>query len=238
MLVARVTSVSTVAMPLNLLAGVIDESARPPSPAQAAGEADHRIANHLMIIAGLIRGQAARLPPGPTLPTQDVRGWLEEMSIRIDAVGRLHRLLRYGSATAIVDLAAYLRDVAEATVASLSVAGPTDISFDLAPDCEVSAKQGAAIGLLVTEAMTNAFKYSHPSGAPGKLSVTARRERDGTLVIEIADDGVGLPEGFDPKSGESNGFRLMRAATDQLRGRLAFEQTPLGLRVRLEVPAT
>jgi two-component sensor histidine kinase len=57
-------------------------------------------------------------------------------------------------------------------------------------------------------------------------------------VIEIADDGVGLPEGFDPKSGESNGFRLMRAATDQLRGRLAFEQTPLGLRVRLEVPAT
>ena len=73
-------------MPLNVLAGVIDESARPPLPAQAAGEADHRIANHLMIIAGLIRGQAARLPAGPTLPTQDVRHWLEEMSIRIDAV--------------------------------------------------------------------------------------------------------------------------------------------------------
>jgi two-component sensor histidine kinase len=224
-------------MPLNLSAGVIDESARPALPAQAAGEADHRIANHLMIIAGLIRGQAVRLPAGPTLPTEDVRRWLEEMSIRIDAVGRLHRLLRYGSATASVDLAAYLRDVAEAAAASLSAVGCTDISFDLAPDCHVSAKQGAAVGLLVVEAMTNAFKYSHPSGVPGKLHIAARRARDGALVIEIADDGVGLPEGFDPSNGKSNGFRLMRAAADQVRGRLAFEQTQFGLCVRLELPA-
>jgi two-component sensor histidine kinase len=57
------------------------------------------------------------------------------------------------------------------------------------------------------------------------------------LVIEIADDGVGLPEGFDPNNGKSTGFRVMRAAADQVRGRLSFEQTPLELCVRLELPA-
>jgi two-component sensor histidine kinase len=178
-------------MPLNLVADALDETIRPALPAKAASEADHRIANNLMIIAGLIRSQAARLPPGPTLPTEQVRDWLEEMSLRIDAVGRRHALLR--------------------------------------------ADYGAGIGLLVAEAMTNAFKYSHPSGVPGTSTVTARRGRG--LVIEIADDGVGLPESFDPNNGKSAGFRVMRAAADQVRGRLSFEQTPLGLRVRLEIPA-
>ena len=79
-------------MPLNLVADIIDDTARPALPAQAASEADHRIANNLMIIAGLIRRQAARLPAEPTLPTEKVRDWFEEMSLRIDAVGRLHAL--------------------------------------------------------------------------------------------------------------------------------------------------
>src|ERR1043166_2897059 len=169
---------------------------------------------------------------------REVRDWFEEMSLRIDAVGRLPALLRAADGAAVVDLATYLREVAQAAIASLSHADGTDVSCDLLPACEIPAKQGAGIGLLVTEAMTNAFKYSHPSGVPGKLTITARRRRDGGLVIEIADDGVGLPEGFDPQNGKSNGFRLMRAAADQLRGRLAFEQTSRGLRVRLEMPHT
>jgi two-component sensor histidine kinase len=55
-------------------------------------------------------------------------------------------------------------------------------------------------------------------------------------VIEIDDDGVGLPEGFDPTMGSRTGLRLMRALAEQLGGRLDFEQGLIGLSVRLEVP--
>jgi two-component sensor histidine kinase len=223
-------------MPLHLVSALIDESAPAAPPDHEAAEGDHRIANNLMIIAGLIRSQAARLPATPTLPTDDVRAWLQEMAIRIDAVGRLHGLLRQRDGAAVLDLAAYLREVAQAAMASLTHAERTELAFDLAPGCDISAKQAAAIGLLVAEAMTNAFKYSHPSGIAGKLRLSAQRSRDCGLVIEVVDDGVGLPEGFDTKNGKSNGFRVMRAAADQLHGRLAFEQGPIGLCVRLELP--
>jgi hypothetical protein len=46
-------------MPLTLVADVIDESVRPALPTQAASEADHRIANNLMIIAASIRRTAS-----------------------------------------------------------------------------------------------------------------------------------------------------------------------------------
>ena len=56
------------------------------------------------------------------------------------------------------------------------------------------------------------------------------------MAIEIADDGVGLPEGFDPTVSSGKGLRLMRALAEQLGGRLDFEQGLIGLSVRLEVP--
>ena len=57
-------------------------------------------------------------------------------------------------------------------------------------------------------------------------------------MIEIADDGVGLPEGFDPTMGSRTGLRLMRALAEQLGGRLDFEQGLIGLSVRLAVPTS
>jgi two-component sensor histidine kinase len=52
----------------------------------------------------------------------------------------------------------------------------------------------------------------------------------------VADDGVGLPEGFDPNTSESTGMVLMRNLAEQLSARLEFEQPPIGLSVRLELP--
>lgn len=75
-----------------------------------------------------------------------------------------------------------------------------------------------------------------PTGVAGKIGIASRNRPEGGLVIEIADDGVGLPEGFDPTMGSRTGLRLMRALAEQLGGRLDFEQGLIGLAVRLELP--
>jgi two-component sensor histidine kinase len=121
-------------------------------------------------------------------------------------------------------------------MASLASAEGTRFSFDLSPHYLTSPKEGVAIGLLVGEAITNALKYSHPTGVAGKIGISSHNRPEGGLVIEITDDGVGLPEGFDPTMGSRTGLRLMRALADQLGGRLDFEQSLIGLCVRLEVP--
>ncbi|MFL5258440.1 MAG: ATP-binding protein [Hyphomicrobiales bacterium] len=41
------------------------------------------------------------------------------------------------------------------------------------------------------EAITNALKYSNPSGVRGTISVSCRSE-DGTIAVEVSDDGVSL----------------------------------------------
>jgi two-component sensor histidine kinase len=157
--------------------------------------------------------------------------------LRIDTIGRLHRLLTENDGEGTVDLFAYLHEIADAAIFALSMKGHAEILFDLEPNCAVQAKQATAVGLVIGEAITNAVKYSHPTGVPGKIVITSRRIRDHGLVIEVADDGVGLPEGFDPHTSESTGVALMRALANQLSARLGFEQRPIGLSVRLELPS-
>jgi len=201
----------------------------------AAIEANHRIANNLAVIVGLIRFKATKLPQEPLLPAEEVRGLLQDLSLRIDAVGRLHRLLTRDNEYLAVDLLTHLREIADAALYSFSLKKQTEILFDLEP-CPIAARQATAVGLIIGEALTNALKYSHPTGVPGKIGIASRRNAGPGLIIEVADDGVGLPEGFDPYNTKSTGMALMRDLAEQLSARLEYEQGPIGLCVRLELP--
>jgi two-component sensor histidine kinase len=205
-------------------------------PDSGSVEANHRIANNLALIAALIRFQARKLPQEALLPAHDVCAWLQQISLRIDTVGRLHRLLTDSDGQAAVDLVTYLREIADAAILALSMDQQTEIFIDLEPNCVIPAKQASAVGLVVGEAITNALKYAHPTGVPGKIAITSRRGRDRGLVIEVADDGVGLPEGLDPHRSESTGMDLMRLLAKQLSARLEFERRPIGLCIRIEMP--
>ena len=103
-------------------------------------------------------------------------------------------------------------------------------------DCAVTSDQAAVIGLIVGEAVTNAIKYSHPTGVPGKITLQCQQDDRGWITIDVTDDGVGFPEGFDPKSDGNVGFRMMRALSERLEAVLAFESSSLGLGVSLRVP--
>ena len=62
------------------------------------------------------------------------------------------------------------------------------------------------------------------------------RRPGGAILIQIADDGVGLPEGFDPAKDGGLGMRMVRMLADQLGASLTFESTGIGLTVRLLIP--
>jgi two-component sensor histidine kinase len=202
----------------------------------AAIEANHRIANSLALIVSLIRFQARKLPREPLPSAREVHDLLQDLSLRVDAVARLHWALTRDNEYVTVDLRTYLHEIADAAIGSLPLEKQTEILVDLEPECPIAAPQATAVGLIIGEALTNALKYSHPTGVPGKIGIASQRNTGCGLIIEVTDDGVGLPEGFDPYTTKSTGMALMRDLAEQLSARLEFEQRPIGLCVRLELP--
>jgi two-component sensor histidine kinase len=198
-------------------------------------EVHHRVGNSLALIAGILRMQGRSLTShGDTVPVADVRLLVAEVGQRLEAVGRLHGRLSHRDGPA--DLADYLCDIVKSAVAALAFAGRVRLHFDLAEGCVVSGAMAPLVGLSVSELVMNAIKFAHPTGVTGHLLVGCSR-RDDMIVVEVVDDGVGLPEGFDPAVDGRFGLQLLRSLASQLKGRLEFDNTGLGLSVRLSLPA-
>jgi two-component sensor histidine kinase len=92
-----------------------------------------------------------------------------------------------------------------------------------------------SLGLLVSELVANSVKYAHPAGLPVKIDIGCEQNAC-QFVIEFADDGVGLPEGFDPAVDGGLGLRVVRSLAAQLGATIKFDSSPLGTRVRLKMP--
>jgi two-component sensor histidine kinase len=198
---------------------------------------DHRISNNLAMISGLLRHKArgfqARTEP---VSADEARGTLEEVAFQIEVIASLHKLLSNKPESSLVDLDQYLRSVCNAAIPSLSTVGRVTPEHKLGCRGSVAPDFAVSIGLAVAELLTNAVKYAHPSGADGRIVVTAATRGD-RLVIAVADDGVGLQEGYDPATHGNFGLRLVRQTAARWEGAVEFESSERGLCVRLVLPA-
>lgn len=202
----------------------------------ALAEGNHRIANNLAIIASIAHSHARSLPANGTVQVNDIIHILNDLAAKIETVGCLHRLLSSSpEETSTVNLGVYLHEIATAAARSLTDSEQTELCCDLEPNCAISAKHAAAIGIFVVEALTNALKYSNPTSKPAKICLSCW-DNSANLFIEIADNGVGLPSGFDPNTCGRTGLRLMRTIAEQLGGCLEFDRGLRGLRLRLLLP--
>jgi two-component sensor histidine kinase len=76
--------------------------------------------------------------------------------------------------------------------------------------------------LIVNELVSNCLKYAFKGRETGKILLRVERKGD-ELEIEVADNGVGLPDNFDFETNESLGVYLVQALTDQLDGKLLVD---------------
>ncbi len=198
-------------------------------------ETHHRIANNLALIAGFVRLQARRLArEGRDLSPVEGRRLLEEVGARVETVARFNRLLS-NHTDQRVELGGFMAAACEALAESLALEAPIEIVCD-APRCEIDRDRAELIGMAVAELTANAVKYAHPAGAPGRIDVRCRRTAAGVLMVSVADDGVGLPENFQPSAHNGLGMRVVHSLARQLSADLEFDSHPLGLTVTLTVP--
>jgi PAS domain S-box-containing protein len=187
-------------------------------------EVYHRVKNNLQQIVGLIAIE------GALITDPQAHRVLSALEGRVRAMGAVHQ--RLIAAANLVELsvreflAGLCRDIARSAGADRR--GIT-VQVDVG-DGSVDIDRAIILGLLVNEIMTNAFKHAFPDGRAGTVSVVYRETAE-TIVLEVADNGVGLPEGAEGER-RGTGQHLIAGFADQLNGRLEIERTA-GTRVRV-----
>ncbi|HJW41668.1 MAG TPA: sensor histidine kinase [Rhizomicrobium sp.] len=205
--------------------------------AELLREANHRISNHLSLLAGMVHVQAVAVERGPAQLGRDrVQSLLRETAGKIIAIGHLHRRLALQPNVTVVNLGDYLLEACTTLVASLGLEKHVSLVQTLTANCHVTPEQAQQIGLMVNEIILNATKHAHPTGIPVQIGVVCRKAEDGRMMVEVGDDGVGLPEGAEVTKLRGVGFRLIHALAASLKADLRIESDSLGLNFLIALP--
>jgi two-component sensor histidine kinase len=213
------------------------------TPSQAmqdiVAEANHRIANSLTLLVSMVRMQAnAAYKRAEPISHAEDRLMLEGVAARISTIGQLHRLLSHAPQDGITSLMPHLREVSDSMVAALS--SPTQLVTvtHTGTDCMVLTHQVQPLILILCEIFINAMNYAHPTGVPLVMHVDCAPAADGRLVLSVRDDGICLPENFDPAAHGGLGFRVIRSLATEIGAALEITSDGPGLCFRLSMPAT
>ena len=192
-------------------------------------ELEHRVKNNLNIVSSLLSLDAQR--PGEL----DARRVLVDAQVRIRSIALIYDLLSRSSRVDALGSADYAKDLVRLLRANYEDDGRDIRIATSIEDFDLDIKACVSIGLIINELLSNALKYAFPSGRAGEIAVELRRTQ-GSILLRVRDDGVGLPPGFDWKAGKSLGFKLVSMLSSQLGGTMTVE-SPGGLSVTVSVPA-
>ena len=168
-------------------------------------EVHHRVKNNLQIVASLLHMQADQ-------SDATTRAALTESVLRVRSMALIHQMLYGGVDLAMVDLGAY----AETLVGQLrgSLGAAADVVMQTAP-VQVSVEQAIPTGLILNELVTNALKHGRSADGRCRLTIGVQPEAAG-FVVEVRDQGPGLPADFASSAGRSLGKQIIRALVRQL----------------------
>lgn len=193
-------------------------------------ETHHRIKNHLQIISSMLNLQLN------SLADPNARSALRSSQNRVRSIAALHQhlyQLALGDGSSFEEFAHGLiqrlrecYEVPESQVAlDLHIAGGPIHQEWLMP-----------LALILNETLSNAFEHAFPQGRPGRITVRLT-SGDEFGEFEVSDDGVGLPDGFDPAIAPGLGLKILGVFAEQMRGELRISgEKDRGTKFNLRFP--
>ena len=182
-------------------------------------EIHHRVKNNLQIIQSMLNLQVASISDAHAIELH------KESQNRVHSMALIHEKLYQSESLSRIDFAEYVDGllanlfqsygVSERSVRPRVTVGGVALDVDTVIPC----------ALIINELVSNSLKHAFPAAwrranQPGEIRIDLHPGSDGGLVLSVADNGVGLPEGFEPDRCVSLGLQLVSVLSRQLRGTL------------------
>ncbi|QFR95659.1 PAS domain-containing protein [Streptomyces tsukubensis] len=194
-------------------------------------EIHHRVKNNLQTVAALLRLQARRIG------SEEGRAALEEAVRRVGSIAIVHETLSQN-----LDERVEFDEIADRVLTMVAEISPGTVAGRRIGHFGIlDAEVATPLSMVLTEILQNALEHGFGPGDRGTVEVSASRvgsRADPRLLIAVRDDGVGLPEGFDPHRSGNLGLQIVRTLVEgELSG--TFDMVRVaegGTRVVLDIP--
>jgi PAS domain S-box-containing protein len=152
-------------------------------------EAHHRIKNNLQAISDLLYLELTQGEGGS--PEEALRESID----RVQAIATVHDLLSQDEDVRVVDARAVMDRLAPMILRSSGVSSDRVTARMDVQSAPLSSKRATVLALIVNELVSNALKHACKGGSGSEIDLTLRQDSE-ELVLQVKDNGPGLPAGF------------------------------------------
>lgn len=182
-------------------------------------EIHHRVKNNLQVVSSLFSLQAGRTM------NDECRGVLKEGQARIRSMSLVHEKLYQSRDLSKIEFGGYVRSLTAHLFQSyLDKQDRVRLETDF-EDVSLDINAAVPCGLILNELVSNALKHAFPEGRSGTIRIGLQKDPTGAIELRVADDGVGLPAGFDLRGSGGFGMEIVNLLVDQLDARFEVEDT-------------
>ncbi len=179
-------------------------------------ESNHRIKNNLQLMSSLLNLQAAN--------SEDiyVKEILNDSMSRIASVSVLHDYLYRSANINMVNIQLYIFKVTE-HIRKILLSKSDKIKIIRNIDVfEVNSGLAIALGLVLSELVTNAVKYAFRNRKEGTIKIELKKQ-DGNIHLKISDNGTGIKQKIDLKAAPSLGLQIVYSLVAQYHGSIDYK---------------
>jgi two-component sensor histidine kinase len=190
-------------------------------------EVNHRVANSLAMVSSMVQLQAR------TFSDPAAKRALGEIEARIYAIATVHKRLYSSKDARLVDLEEYLAAILDHLAVTMRNEGKgASLRYSIEP-LKLATDASVSLGVVVTELVTNAFKYAYPSG-DGEVRVRLNSLPESKVELTVEDDGVG--RGEEVAKGTGLGSRIVNAMASNMEATVEYLKRSPGTTARLIFP--
>ncbi|TGL73300.1 MASE1 domain-containing protein [Leptospira yasudae] len=198
-------------------------------------EIHHRVKNNLQVISSLLSMQSDYVQDKQSLSV------FMESQNRLRTMSMIHEELYQSENLGKIQYSIYIEKLLNQL---FQVYGKSDL-VELITELEtldISVNRAIPIGLIINELVSNSLKYAFPEGENSfekpelRISLAKMEEN---LEMQIEDNGIGMPSGFDLEDSNSLGLKLVNILVRQLKGKIDFSSdSKQGTRFKIHIPLT
>jgi two-component sensor histidine kinase len=179
-------------------------------------EIHHRVKNNLQIAMSLLNTQSFYLENEKALAA------IRQSRNRMYAMSLIHQRLYQSDNLELIHMNRYIPELID--YIEESYAGDRKIHFRINIDpVKLDVAQAVPIGLIINEAVTNSIKHAFPGKTGGTIDIVLKSLGDDRMLLEIADDGVGLEADYDIHRTKTMGMELIDTLNRQIEGTMTVE---------------
>ncbi len=183
-------------------------------------EIHHRVKNNLAVISGMMQLQAFESD------NLDLQEKLFDSVSRIKTMATVHELLYHTNSFSNIDFSETLEYLIRSVSETLQSKGNIEVEVK-SESLQLNINQAIPISLIVNEVITNAYKHAFKNLESGTITIKFW-EIDNRMLLQIEDDGRGLPDDFDKNDLSSMGLKLINVLSDQIDAEYDFERLEEG----------